>query len=48
MEIPSPVPEQHLLGVLHVRVDLTILEESAGVEGVRVWIHRFVTEYRPF
>ena len=46
--MPSTVPEQHLLGVLHIGIDLTVFEEPARVEGVRVRIRRFVTEYRPF
>jgi len=48
MRVPSTIPEQQLLGVLHVGVDPTVFEEPAGIEGVRVRIHRFVTEYRPF
>jgi len=46
-EVPSTESEQHLLGVLHVGIDLTVFEETAGVEYVRVRIHRFVTEYSP-
>ena len=48
MGVPSTVPEQHLLGVLHVGVDLTVFEESVRVKDVCVRIHRFVTEHRPF
>jgi hypothetical protein len=48
MKIPSTIPEQQLLGVLHFRVDLTVLEESVRIEYVRVRIHQFVPEHRPF
>ena len=48
MKIPSTITEQHLLGVLHVGIDLTVFEEPVRIESVRVRIHRFVMEHRPF
>ena len=48
MKIPSTVAEYQVLGVLHVGVDLTVFEESVRVKDVRVRIHRFVAEHRPF
>ena len=48
MRVPSAVPKQHLLGVLHVWINLTVFEEPARVEGMCVWVHRFVMKYRPF
>lgn len=46
--LPSSPPKRHLLRVPHVRVDLTVFEEPVRIESVRIGIHRFITENRPY
>ena len=47
MNVPSTVPERQPLGILHIWIDLTVLEESVGIEDMCVGIDRFITKNRP-
>jgi hypothetical protein len=46
--IPSAVTKLLKFGISHFWVDLTIFEEPARVEGVRIRVHRFIVKHRPF